>query len=91
MRWVDNRQLPIESCEVELSGESWVVEACLNRFNIRDKAGNVFSIDSEDRCYVTKGPMLDIFGDVRKRVEIPDPLCQCLRDVAREVLVRHID
>jgi len=91
MRWVDNIQIPIESCEVELSGESWVVETCLDRVVIRDRAGNNFSIDKLGRCYVDSGPMLDIFGNIRKRVEIPDPLCKCLRDVAREVLVRHID
>lgn len=91
MRWVDNRQLPIESHEVVSSGERWVVNRCGTKVDISDEAGNIFSIDGEDRCYVIGGPMKDIFGGIGTRVEIPDPLCQCLRDVVTSVLTRRVD
>ena len=91
MRWVDNRQLPIESHEVVSSGERWVVNRCGAKVDIQDRAGNNFYFDKSGRCYVNKGPMLDIFGNIRTRVEIPDPLCQCSRDVVTSVLTRRVD
>jgi len=91
MGWVDNKQIPFGSYKVVTNDESWVVKSFLDRVDIGDEAGNIFSIDGEDRCYVIGGPMKDIFGGFGKRVEMPDPLCQCLKDVVREVLIRRID
>lgn len=100
MAWAENfsflkknggRKLPNQSCELETEGESWVVENCIERVEIRDEAGNRFYLDDIGRCFVTEGPMRDIFGEGRSRVEIPGPLCQCLKNVVTEALKRRVD